>query len=227
MSQSRQPYVTLKQFIEQLQKSPSPSTHLRIMNYWRVTFAGNSQSIDDVDESANWNAVNLESGEALIPVKDLVDHLTKFVHSHPDAAVTVRRNLVDHFVWMPMTKSGLFKDTLLNKPPAPISVDDFVAGLNALKVDGSDLALNLMTEKFPGKPVTLYCVDSTWLTKDDLHAAYPKLSNYSYPSLFNTLTSGHNTVLYCKIGAAKMKESFGRAEEDLIERLLKESVTLK
>lgn len=227
MSTSRQPYVTLKQFIVQLVQSPSQVTPLQIHNYWRVTFSDNYQQHNDVSQTDDWNALNLGISESLYPLKDLINLLNELAETHPDAAVTLNGKLVSEFVWYPVTKNVLFKDTLLNKPRTltRITIQEFVTGLNALKIDQSAWVLSVAMEKMPGKDMLIYRVGSKWMTKDDLFEAYPKLvtHTHSYQSLFTSVGSGSYCILECRIPEAKMRESFSDESDNLIDRLLKEA----
>lgn len=236
MSKARQPYVTLKQFIDQLQQSPSKVTHLRVKNYWRVMFTATSQEHKDVNDTSDWNALNLGIAEHIIPLNDLLDHLKSFLGAHSEAAVTLNNQLIDELVLHPTTKANvLFKDTLLNKPPISISLDEFVTGLNAIKVDRPDLVLALAVEKFQDDPIIVFRVGTTWLTKDALYKRYPKLWNQQFHSRFTEFTCRGHCVMDCKVSETKMQDDFGEVTlnqsiggvaekpDDLIERLLKEA----
>jgi hypothetical protein len=227
MSQSRQPYIKLKQFLEQLAPRRHENINLEVQDYCLVTFPdGVDYTIDFVPQMSNWNVINLTRYTEPKPALFLYNHLQPLAEWHPDAAVTIDRYLFTGFHFVPATTYVRLNETTLNLTPvsSPLSPQEFATKLNELNVTNIDIVLDLAVAKFPDLSITFFRVGDRWMTQEDLHRTYPKIANYQYSALFAiNKTKGNISVCECQIPPAKMQQHFGLTTKNLIEQLLEES----
>jgi hypothetical protein len=234
MSRNRQPYVTLKQFVEQiheLQQRPTETIKLAIDKYCQVTFPTPIiQNVEVVSSKDDWNAINFNSNKttSMVSIKSLLETVTPLAQNHPDAAVTINNELFDQWCWQPTTKPGLFEQTTLNTNYYQLTIEEFVTGLTQLKITNKKMVLDLAMEKFPGLSLILYRVGNIWMTPETSDTLYPQLATSTWTSksflnMFNSTSQGCVNIRECRLSEAEMLDKFGAKPKDLIDQLLEEA----
>lgn len=235
MSQRRQPYVTLKQFIEKLRSYPLEiSIKYSTMEYYRVDFpTAKSQDFIRVEIDNDWNFLHLGSGDE-ITVAELIAKLEPLVEVHPDAAVSIDGHLFSGFTVIAKTPANrvLCWETTMNPHTETMTVDEFLQWINDQHIfQTSDIFGAAESKLEPKARFYLYQVGETWLSERQLHDLYPKLTDHgTWTKLFKlesrNCSAGVRQLFVCLIPEGTMQQHFG-AKKNLIDSLLEEAADQK
>jgi hypothetical protein len=229
-----QPYVTLKQFVEQLKEYP-PQARITCgdIRYYKVTFPHpRDQHFTRATVEEDWNYIDLNYGERRITplanttMAEAITRLEPLAQTHPNAAVDFNGYLFDHFDVAYRTNNVECWKTTLNSLEEKLTLDAFLKLLNDGNIISSRDIFDLATTRLdPKVSFIFHRVGETWLTDRQLtEQQYPKLSQQPrWTRLFRVesqLGEGVSRHLcYCLIPESQMQQHFGRGK-DLIDSLL-------
>jgi hypothetical protein len=233
MSQSRQPYVTLKQFVQMLKGYPSETLiAYSKMEYYQIKFvSAKKQESFQSSVDGDWNVLSLIPNDQLT-LNELIPKLEPLAKARPEAAVTISGDLFTRFAWTAEVNSVLCWQTTMNPHNNKLTVEEFLTWMNEQHLIQANDIFGAAESKLD--PVTQFCfyhVGETWLTASQLTERYPKLTEHgTWTKLFtwdyqacDINGERHRHLGICRIPESKMQQHFGAKTKNLIDQLLEES----